>query len=430
MNKNRATHVRWRILGILVLASFISYTLRYNLSTAAPVMMADLGLTELQWGWVLASCMGRYTIFQLPGGILGDRFGPRKLLSVIAVLWAVMTAITALVPGTDYASTSVILASLMLVRFLTGIVHAPMYPGTNPAVVSWFPVGSWALPNGLSSTGLNLGVAATAPILAWSILEFGWRLSFLFMSPLGLLVGALWWWYARDNPRNHSGVNNEELELIGKGRPTEPDTEDTVPRIKLRQLLNNRDVLWLTLAYFCMNYTFYVVFSWFFYFLVEVRQFGMINAGFVTSAQWIAGGIGAAAGGWYCDRLCRRVGFRWGCRTPLIIGCVASAICLLGGLFSANETIAILLLIACFFFNQSVEAPFWTTSMAIGGRHSGAVGGAMNTGGNLVGVFNAILVPWMALGIGWTFAIASAAVFSLIAAALILLVRADRLMAQ
>ena len=422
--------MRWRILGILVLASFISYTLRYNLSAAAPVMMADLGLSEIQWGWVLAAFLAGYTIFQLPGGILGDRFGPRKLLSVIAVLWTVMTAITALVPGTDFASTSIILASLMMVRFLTGMVHSPVYPGTNPAVVSWFPVGSWALPNGLSSTGLNLGVAATAPILAWSILEFGWRLSFLFMSPLGLLLGVLWWWYGRDNPSDHSGVNDDELKLIRKGRSTDQDAEEAEPRIRLLQLLKNRDVLWLTLAYFCMNYTFYVVFSWFFYFLVEVRGFSMINAGFVTSAQWIAGGVGAAAGGWYCDRLCQRIGFRWGCRTPLIVGCVVSAVCLLGGLFSANENIAIMLLIACFFFNQSVEAPFWTMSMAIGGRHSGAVGGTMNTGGNFVGIFNAILVPLMALVFNWTFAIASAAVFSLIAAALILLVRADRQIEQ
>jgi len=428
LTNKRPTFVRWRILGILVLASFISYTLRYNLSAAAPVMMADLGLTEIQWGWVLASFMTGYTLFQLPGGILGDRFGPRRLLASIAVLWTLTTAVTAGIPGADWASTGVIMAALIFVRFLTGIVHAPVYPGTNPAIVSWFPIGGWALPNGLSSTGLNLGVAATAPILAWSILEFGWRMSFLFMSPLGLLLGVFWWWYARDNPKDHKSVNKHEIAIIQKGKISELEDADAGPRIKLRELLKNRDVMWLSLAYFCMNYTFYVVFSWFFYFLVEVRQFSMINAGFVTSAQWIAGGIGAAIGGWYCDRLCRRIGLLWGCRLPLIIGCIASAICLLGGLFSANEHFAIVLLIACFFFNQSVEAPFWTTSMAVGGRHSGAVGGAMNTGGNFVGIFNAILVPWMALAFGWTFAIASAAVFSLIAAMLILLVHPDRQM--
>jgi len=91
---------------------FISYTLRYNVSTAAPVMMADLGLTEIQWGWVLAAFFTGYTLFQLPGGMLGDRFGPRVVLTVIAVLWSVFTAATALVPNLETASIGVIFASV------------------------------------------------------------------------------------------------------------------------------------------------------------------------------------------------------------------------------------------------------------------------------------------------------------------------------
>lgn len=430
MSKNKPTNIRWRILGILVLASFISYTLRYNMSAAAPVMMADLGLTEIQWGWILAAFMIGYTLFQLPGGILGDRFGPRRVLATIAVLWALFTAATAFIPSTVFASTGVILASLMFVRFLVGAVHAPVYPATSPAIVHWFPIGGWALPNGLSSTGLNLGVAASAPLLVWSIVEFGWRISFLFLSPLGLFLAAFWWWYARDYPEEHRSVNEEEIELIQAGRTNGPRVDDQPEPIHWRELLRNRDVRWLTVSYFCMNYTFYVVFSWFFYFLVEVRQFSMTDAGFITSAQWIAGGAGAAISGWGCDKLCRRIGLRWGCRLPLIIGGTFSAMCLIGGIIHPNPTVAVALMVACFFFNQAMEPPYWTTSMAIGGKHSGAVGGAMNTGGNAVGIFNAILVPWAALTFGWTFAISSAAIFSLIAAALILLVRPDRQMAQ
>ena len=422
--------MRWRILSILVLASFVSYTLRYNFSTAAPVMMADLGLSEIQWGWVMAAFLTGYALFQLPGGMLGDRFGPRRLLSAIAVLWAVLTVVTAMVPGTEFASTGMILASLISVRFLVGVAHAPMYPGTNPAIVNWFPVGSWALPNGLSSTGLNLGVAASTPILVWLIVEFGWRISFLFLSPLGLILSALWWWYARDNPKEHASVNAKEIELIQAGRVDSLSVDDRPERIPLLRLLKNRDVLWLTVSYFCMNYTFYVVFSWFFYFLVEVRKFDMTDAGFVTSAQWIAGGAGAAISGWFCDKLCRRIGLRWGCRLPLIIGGTVSAVCLIGGIYHPNQTVSIALLVACFFFNQAMEAPYWTTSMAVGGKHSGAVGGAMNTGGNTIGIFNAVLVPWAAYAYGWSFAISSAALFSLIAAALILLVRPDRQIAQ
>ncbi len=393
-------------------------------------MMADLGLNEMQWGWVMAALLTGYALFQLPGGMLGDRFGPRRLLSAIAVLWAVLTVVTAMVPGKEFASTGIILASLMSARFLVGAAQAPVYPGTNPAIVSWFPVGGWALPLGLSSMGLNLGVAISTPILVWSIIEFGWRTSFLYMSSLGFFLAGLWWWYARDNPKDHAAVNEQELELIQAGRQDSLRVDTRPENISLRRLLKNRDVLWLTASYFCMNYTFYVVFTWFFYFLVEVREFEMTDAGFITSAQWIAGGAGAVIGGWFCDKFCRRMGLRWGCRLPLIIGGVASAICLIGGIYHSSPTVSIILLVACFFFNQAMEGPYWTTSMAVGGKYSGAVGGAMNTGGNTIGIFNAVLVPWAAYSFGWSFAIASAAMFSLVAAALILFVRPDRQLSQ
>jgi ACS family glucarate transporter-like MFS transporter len=421
MSNNKPTAVRWRILGILVLASFISYTLRYNISAAAPVMLDELGLTEIQWGWVLAAFLAGYTLFQIPGGMLGDRFGPRRVLTVIAVLWFVFTAATAFVPGLE-STTGVIVASLILVRFLVGAVHAPVYPATNPAIINWFPVGGWSLPNGLSTMGVTLGVAFSAPVLAWSIPEFGWRISFLFLSPLGLFLAALWWWYARDDPKAHKAVNEKEIKLI-QGERT---ADDGTGQIHWLQIMKNRDVLLLTLSYFCMNYTYYVVFSWFFYYLVEIRQFTMTDAGFVTSAQWMAGAAGGVTGGWFCDFLCKRIGLRWGCRWPIIIGGTVSAVCLFGGVFHPSQAIAVALLVACFFFNQTMEAPYWTTSLAIGGEHSGAVGGAMNTGGNAIGIVNAVLVPWMALAFGWSFAIALAAIFALFAAGLILLVRPDR----
>ena len=156
----------------------------------------------------------------------------------------------------------------------------------------------------------------------------------------------------------------------------------------------------------------------------------MTHARLHTTAQWTAGGIGADIGGWFCDKICMPIGLRWGCRLPLIIGGVASALCLIGGIYHPSQTVSIILLVACFFFNQAMEGPYWTTSMAVGGKYSGAVGGAMNTGGNTIGIFNAVLVPWAAYSFGWSFAIASAAMFSLVAAALILLVRPDRQLSQ
>lgn len=427
--KNKATSIRWRIMSVLVLASFVSYVLRYNMSSAAPVMMADLDLSEIQWGWILAAFNIGYAMFQFPGGIAGDRFGPRKVITIIAVLWALMTVITALVPGPDTASTVFIIGSLMAARFMVGMFHAPIFPLLNASMVRWFPVGSWGLPQGLSSAGLTLGVAASAPVLAWSIPEYGWRMSFIFLAPLGIVVAILWWWYSRDNPSEHAAVNQAEIDLIsgglelGTGENEVPGEGKGEPGWK--RVAKNKNALMLTASYSCMNYVMYIVFNWFFYYLVEVREFSLVDAGFVTSAQWIAGAIGAVVGGWLCDRLCRTYGLNWGCRVPILIGMVASAVLLLGGAFSPNQTAAIIMLAMCFFFNQAVEGPYWATSMAVGGRYAGSAGGLMNTGGNTMGIVNALLVPWLALVFGWAVAVSSGAFFALLGAFLLLFVRPD-----
>ncbi len=420
---NKATSIRWRVLGILVFASFVSYLLRSNISLAAPVMIADLGLTEIEWGWILAAFITGYAIFQFPGGLLGDRFGPRRVLAIIAVLWGIMTIVTSLVPGQETASTGLIIVSLILVRFLVGVVQAPVFPVMNVSIMRWFPVGGWGFPTGLTSTGLTLGVAASAPVLAWMITQYGWRLSFIILSPFGFLLAALWWWYARDWPADHPAISQVEIDLIRDKRSFEPDDEDASPA--WWRVLKNRDVMLLTLSYCCMNYVFYSVFNWFFYYLVEIRHFSVQEAGFVTSSQWIAGAVGAALGGWVCDKLCKRLGLRWGCRWPVIVGMVASAALLIVGAMHSSPYVAVAMLALCFFFNQLSDAAYWASSIAIGGIHAGAAGGVLNTGGNIFGILNAILVPVIAHAFGWTFAIASGAVFALIGAGLMLLVRAD-----
>lgn len=424
----RPSFVRWKILLILALASFISYVLRTNLSFAAPEMMADLGLDEIQWGWVLAGFTVGYALFQFPGGILGDRLGPRRVLTVIAVLWALLTVITSLVPGQETSSTWVIIVTLFLVRFLVGAVHAPIFPVVNASIVRWFPVGGWALPSGLTSTGLTLGGAAAAIVVPLVIVQLGWRAAFLCIAPLGLLTAIIWWWYSRDDPADHPGVNDAEVELIKAGWKSEelPGEERTgAGNADWLRVLKNRDVLFLMLSYSSMNFVFYIVFNWFFYYLVEVREFSTTDAGFVASAQWIAGAAGAALGGWLCDRMCRTLGLRWGCRWPVIIGMTVSAALLLVGALHPNAFIAVSSMVLLFFFNQLNEGPYWATSIAVGGRHAGAAGGVMNTGANVMGVVNALLVPFFAHAFGWTFAIASGAIFALLGVVFMLLVRAD-----
>ena len=426
-----ATFVRWRILGLLGALSFVSYLLRGNLSIAAPSMMADLTLSEIQWGWVMSAFPLGYALFQFAGGVWGGRIGPRKGLTLIALAWALMIAVTSAVPGPGFATATTTMIVLMAIQFLVGVAHAPVFPLVAASIERWFPIGRWAFPNGLTSSGLTIGLAVTASAMPWLIATLGWRAGFLVLAPAGLAVAAAWWWYARDRPDMHRAANAAEVALIAAGRDervTGAGTLDAVPA--WQRVLKNRDTLLVTLSYSCMNFVFYVVFSWGFYYLVKVRGFSEQDAGFLTSAQWLAAGIGAALGGWACDRLCRRFGLRWGCRWPIVVGMLASGALLLGVAVHPDPMVAAVMLGLCFFFNQATEGPYWATSTAIGGRHAGAAGGLLNTGANLMGFVNALLLAGIAERFGWKPAIAVGAAFAVAGVVLILFVRADRQLSQ
>ncbi|HEY7683220.1 MAG TPA: MFS transporter [Gemmatimonadales bacterium] len=415
--------VRWIILALLFAASVVAYVLRTNMSVAGEAMSRDVGLSQLQLGLVLAAFAWGYAIFQFPGGVLGDRLGGRRSLTLIAIAWGVLNLLVGLTPKA--ASPSVILAALISLRFLMGVAQAPVYPVTSGGTTcNWFPIGGWALPNGLSNAGLAFGSAATGPLIAWLTETMGWRQSFVVTAPLAFLLAAIWWWYVRDYPAEHSGVRRDELALINAKRP--PHYRTAPEPGAWRRVLRNRDVLLLTASYFCSNYVFYIFFNWLFIYLVENRGFQSLQSGYLAAAPWIAGAVGAVAGGIGCDWLCRRIGFRWGCRWPSVVGLLLAAGLIVLAATAKHPYLAVLFLSLCLCFQQATEGAFWAATIAVSGGQASAACGVLNTGGNVVGGVGALLVPVIVRSLGWPAALSTASVFAVVAAALWMWIRADR----
>ena len=418
------SHVRWVLLLLIVVASFVSYVLRTNLSIVGPAMIAELGISEIELGVVLSAFALGYTIFQFPGGVFGDFVGPRRAVTGMAVAWGLLTLLSGLVPETTASSASALVAILVVLRFLVGVTQAPIFPVMTGGLVSnWFPIAAWGLPNGLSSAGLTLGAAATGPLIVALSAWVGWRGSFLATVPAAFLLAAVWWWYVRDHPGQHTGVAQGELDLIEAGRV--PPTLAAKQRGVWKAALADRQILLLTVSYFCMNYVFYLFFNWFFYYLVEVRGFDAAQAASLMAGQWIIGAVGATLGGLLCDGTMRRFGARTGARILPVVGLLVSGALLAAGAFETRPIVAVVLLAACFGFNQITEASFWATTIAVAGRHASAAAGVLNTGGNLVGFVGALLVPLTAEALGWPWAMATGSLAAAVGAALWLWIRAD-----
>lgn len=419
MSGARSVPVRYRILGVLFVLSFVNYLLRNNLSIAIPSIQEEFSFTNAELGWILGSFNFSYALLQIPGGIFGQVYGPRRALTYIALSWGVLTLLTGFVPSLMAASAAGAMVSLFVVRLLLGATNAPLFPITAGAFANWFPEGRWAFPNAVLSVGLVLGQAAIGPIVTLLIVKYGWRESFYALAPFGLLSAAWWYWYGRDRPAQHPAITAAEVQLIEGDRPRATETRE---RGAWRRMLVHRDVLLLAASYFCMNYVFYMFAQWLFTYLVKARGFSLLESGWLYMLPFITGAGLAAIGGLTCDALCKRVGATWGCRLPAMCGLALVAVFLIAGVYASNPYVAVALLSLCFGFTQFTEGAFWSASTYVAGPHTSAATGVMNTGGNAAG-FLAPAVGLMVDHLGWLPTFVSGSAFAIIGAALWLLIR-------
>jgi ACS family glucarate transporter-like MFS transporter len=415
--------VRFRILGVLLALGFTNYLLRNNISIAMPSIREEFGFSYTQVGWIFSCFTIAYMLFQVPGGLFGQVYGARRALTIAAVAWGVLTFATGLVPALFAASASAAIVGLMVVRFLMGMTHAPIFPVSAGAFASWFPVGHWAFPNAMQSVGLALGQACVGPLVTVLIVAFGWRASFYWLAPLAFVVAAWWWWYGRDTPAEHRAVDPEERALIDAGREESPRAESAGNA--LRSVLRDRNVLLLAASYFCFNCVFYMFADWLFTYLVEERGFSLLAGGMLFALPFIVGAAGAAAGGIVCDWLCNRVGPKWGLRLPAIGALLLVAALLVAGAHAANAYVAVGLLALCFGFTQFADSAYWSGATYVGGAHTFTASGVVNTGGNLPG-FLAPLVGWMIDHVGWINTFGAGSVLALAGAALWLAIDVSR----
>src|SRR5262245_31687154 len=149
------------VLGLLCLMYLITYVDRVNMATAASEIRRELGLSGAQLGSALGAFGIPYLLFQVFGGWIGDRFGPRRTLFLCGIVWSTATILTGLVGG---------LTSLFLARVLLGVGEGATFPVATRAMQNWTPSGRRGFAQGLTHSFARLGNAVTPPIVAWLII--------------------------------------------------------------------------------------------------------------------------------------------------------------------------------------------------------------------------------------------------------------------
>ncbi|MDE3226467.1 MAG: MFS transporter [Nitrospirota bacterium] len=402
---------RWVILGLLLAISVITYIDRVNISVTARQMMPALGLTEVQMGEVFSAFVLGYALGQVPGGWLGDRWGPRVVLAIALVWWSIFTALTAVAATLPIASLLGILGSLVLVRFLMGAGEAAALPNFNRTVANWFPSSERGLGMGIAIGGLGVGSALTPPLTAWIMVNFGWQTAFYIAGAVGLLVAGCWYAYATDRPSDHPHVNRAELDLIAG--PGAAPTPAVVP-VPWRAFVRTPTVWWLVLSYTCLGYVAYVYLSWFYLYLVNVRGFGLLRGAVYVAAPFVAIAALCPLGGWVTDRMVGKLGINRGRAWVGGLGMLLASASILLGAYTEAPFVALgLLSLGAGWLYFSVGA-YWASTVDLSKPHAGTLSGIMNTGANIGGTLSPTLTPWLAEQVGWDAALGAAAAVALL----------------
>jgi ACS family glucarate transporter-like MFS transporter len=359
-----ATSVRYRVTAFAISLAALAYVQRVAISQAAEGIQAELSLGKAEFGLVFGAFGLSYALFEVPNGLLGDRFGVRVTLTRIVVAWSAFTALT----GAAWNFTS-----LWLARFLFGAGEAGCFPNLTRMLSAWLPVQARLRAQALMWACTRWAGAVT-PLLVLALVQWhGWRLAFVVLAGLGFVWAIAFFLWFRDDPADHPAVNAEELELLKEARAVTTQGGEKQWYHSLLAL----PVLILLFQYFCFSFVWYFYVTWLPSYLREARHVSAVEAATLAMLPLLFGGCGSLVAGFAAARLSRR--------KIAFFGFLCSGVLLFAVTRIDSTPLAMVAMGLASFCSDLTMPISWNACVEIGRRHTATLSGAMNMFGNLAG---------------------------------------------
>lgn len=287
---------RWTYLGLLFLSLAINLLDRQVLAVLAPVIRNELGLSPSQYSYVVASFLIGLTMAQVPSGIFLDRVGVRFGLPVLMIWWSIANGLHSVARTVQH---------LCAFRFLLGAGECGNYSAGVKVISQWFPAHQRALAGGIFNSGTVIG-SFLAPVVIVKLSEaFGWRMTFVVPSILGLLWVIPWMLIYRERPV-----------LVEARRP-----------VLLGPLLRKRQVWGAVLIRTLGGPVVHFYWYWLPEYLTRERGFSMGDIGYWAGIPFLFAGLGNLCGGAFSALLMRS---GWNAdRTRKFIFTLCAALCMI-----------------------------------------------------------------------------------------------------
>jgi MFS family permease len=374
-------------------------------------MKADLRLSNAQLGFVFSAFAIPYAVFQLIGGWIGDRLGPRFTLTACCAIVTAATMLTGAAGG---------FVSLFALRVALGFGEGAAFPTATRAMSSWTPVGSWAFAQGITHSFSRIGNALTPALVAALLAFVSWRASFVILGSTSLVWLLAWFRYFRNDPREHPAITEAELAKL----PARHEIRrQPIPWMRLA-----RCILPVTLVDFCYGWTLWLFLSWIPSFFLENYHLNLQASAMFSVGVLSAGVVGDTVGGVVSDRLLHKTGSLLVARRSVIVaGFLGAFLFLLPVVLIHNLTVAAAGLTLAFFFAELIVAPIWSVPMDIAPRYAGTASGMMNFGFAVAGLVSPSSFGYLVDRTGsWAIPFIGSIVLLLVGAALASRLRPDR----
>lgn len=380
-----STRIRYRVLVMLCLLTFILYLDRVCISQAAKAIETDLQISHFAMGFVFGAFTLAYGLFEIPTGHWGDRYGSRGVLTRIVLWWSVFTVLTGVAVG---------VVMMVSVRFLFGAGEAGALPNAARVVARWFPAHARGPAQGTVITSALVG-GALAPLLTEMLLHnIGWRWTFGVLGIPGILWAVVFYWWYRDDPAHHPQVNDTERRYIAGPAPP-PVLATPHPPVPWGIVLRSANIWLLGGVVTCGAFNTYLFFFWYPTYMQEARHVSPLEASQMAGLILAGGAVGSLLGGVLSDWLVRTLPSRRWCRSG--IGCCAlgsGGVAMVTSIYLDDPWQATLLAAwACLAIHFQL-ASWWGAVTEVSGKHLGALFGLMNS----LGVPGAFVSP---IFLGW-----------------------------
>jgi ACS family glucarate transporter-like MFS transporter len=393
--------MRWLLASIMFAISFVSYMDRVNLSVAVPVIMKEYHFTKIAIGWMQTAFFLGYALMQIPGGMLSERFGHRRIAALGVAWWSAFTALTA-------AGTS--LFTFVVIRGLFGLGEGPVFPSFSNCIFHWFGKFERGKASSLMLSGAFLGPVVGPAITVSLMLAFGWRAVFLLFGVAGLVIAALWYIFDTQTPKENKFVNEAEMRIIaGDNYAAVMANAPAEKKVKLApwsKFMGSPQFWAIALQYFITDYVMYVFLAWLPLYLMEAQKFSLKSMGFAASFPWLALFLATMFTGYIADKMVAAGMSKFNART--LFGSAGLVICCVTLYLGAVARVPWQNVMWMSFSLGALGLTFnasWAACLDIGGKYSGSVSGWMNLWGNIGGVLAPVVTAWIATRYSWRAAI-------------------------